>query len=825
MIAKSHRQCSGAVTSHASRRASAGALAVALTATSFAMSGSAFAAPVVETPRVSGADRYETSANISAAVFAAGSATNVVVASGDSFPDGLAASALAGERNAPVLLVPATGPIPTAITAEIQRLGAANATIIGGVGAVGTDVRAELIGLGLVTNRIGGADRYETAYLVANAIRSIGTDDGVRAAFVATGEDFADALAASAPAYGGSHPVILTESSELTEAAAAALFDNSIQRVIILGGTGAVSAEVEAQIDDLGVATIRVAGADRYETAANLATRLVADADFAFDNTGVTLTTGTVFADALSGSSLAAVSGHPILFAEVGGSNATQAYVQTNATSIATLNVLGGTGAVTAERVDQLQSFATTTNQAFSVTPTGDARVLTGENQAFTVSGLTAATVDVALVPCEAVTVSPQGVATFADAETDAGGAVVGNDLADDVGNTLGVIDSIDGVAVTPATDHVNEVVVGTDGSVVFEVDATADECVAAVVFADDDLDNQINLDANNLPTSDFGVTGQRQFRVAPTVSAAVQTSVDDFDTVTFTFSEPVTVANAAAFGVFSDSTCATAVTTGASATADATGRVVVDTAAPAGAAGATVFVQVQASAVQDADAVVNPASTCLPVTLDVTPGATAAVQTAVGDLNTFSFTFTEPVNVAAVAAFDVFSDSACTTLVTEGATTTGDGSASIVVDTAAAAGAAGAAVYLQAQAGAVTDLTGNPNSAGACTAVTLDAAPAATAAVQTTALDFDTFTFSFDEVVSVAAVASFDVFSDSTCTTPVTEGATSTGDGATSIVVDTVAPAGAGGATVFLQAQAGAVTDPTGNPNPQGACTAVVLA
>jgi hypothetical protein len=85
---------------------------------------------------IAGADRYDTSGAVASAFFPA--ATGISVASGISFPDALAGGVAAGNAGEPMLLVPASGPLPEPITAFLatQRGTASNATVYGGTAAV-----------------------------------------------------------------------------------------------------------------------------------------------------------------------------------------------------------------------------------------------------------------------------------------------------------------------------------------------------------------------------------------------------------------------------------------------------------------------------------------------------------------------------------------------------------------------------------------------------------------------------------------------------------------------------------------------------------------
>ncbi len=90
-------------------------------------------------------------------------------------------------------------------------------------------------------------------------------------AFLATAANFPDALAASAVAGAMGAPVLLTGRTSLAAAAGAALDDLQPDLVVLTGGTAALSEQVEADVQALGLATRRVAGPGRIETAEQLA--------------------------------------------------------------------------------------------------------------------------------------------------------------------------------------------------------------------------------------------------------------------------------------------------------------------------------------------------------------------------------------------------------------------------------------------------------------------------------------------------------------------------------------------------------------------------
>ncbi len=115
--------------------------------------------------------------------------------------------------------------------------------------------------------------------------------------FLATGLNFPDALGAGPQAFQG-HPIVLTDPTTLSPEAASTLSDVDADLAIILGGPGAVSQAVQDTVEQSGVETLRVAGTNRFETAAALATTLVGLGEL--DSTNVGLASGLNFPDALS---------------------------------------------------------------------------------------------------------------------------------------------------------------------------------------------------------------------------------------------------------------------------------------------------------------------------------------------------------------------------------------------------------------------------------------------------------------------------------------------------------------------------------------------
>ena len=252
--------------------------------------------------RVAGPDRFATAAAVSAAAFPLG-AEIAYLATGEQFADALAGAPAAAGDGAPVLLTRA-GDLPEATVDELRRLGAGGVVILGGEAAVGADVAAAVESMGIEVLRAAGTDRFATAASIAGRAFPDGADEVV----LATGAEFADALAGGAAAAQRGAPVLLVQRDAVPAATRDALAALGATRAVVLGGEAAVAPSVVAELEDLGLTVERVGGADRYATAAAIA-------DFAHpDGAAVALlATGERFPDALAAGAAAAALDAPVL--------------------------------------------------------------------------------------------------------------------------------------------------------------------------------------------------------------------------------------------------------------------------------------------------------------------------------------------------------------------------------------------------------------------------------------------------------------------------------------------------------------------------------
>ena len=270
--------------------------------------------PVID--REDGKDRIDTSIIASRKHFK--QANTVIIVRNDLYPDALTASVLAKVKPAPILLTPSKMLDPR-VEAEIRRLGATEIIIVGGKSAISLDVEKALAAYDSDTvERLDGIDRYETATLVARKVA--GLVDIRRTAIITTGENWPDALSASAFACKNNHPILLVRKNKIDPVVNKTMKDLKIGQVYLVGGPMAVS---EAVAKKLPKVITRIAGLNRYGTAK-------AVAEYGFKNAkGLYIASGEVFADALIIGPVAGMRNVPILLTSHQHLNAeTKAYIE-----------------------------------------------------------------------------------------------------------------------------------------------------------------------------------------------------------------------------------------------------------------------------------------------------------------------------------------------------------------------------------------------------------------------------------------------------------------------------------------------------------------
>lgn len=246
--------------------------------------------------RLAGSDRYETAYAVAEQMKlnkGKEKFDNIVVASGENYPDALSGNYLAFRKKAPMLL---TNQYEVDNTAEyIKNSIEPNGTvyILGQTSAVPASLEQKLQGINI--KRIGGSDRFETNLLILKEARVHGEE-----LIVCSGLNFPDAVSASA----ANKPILLAD-DKLSASQKNYLLTIDPLKVYFIGGDKAVTKTVR---DEFTGDTVRLAGSDRFETS-----RLIAENLFLSHPDRVILASGLNFPDALVGGAFNQDIGVPVL--------------------------------------------------------------------------------------------------------------------------------------------------------------------------------------------------------------------------------------------------------------------------------------------------------------------------------------------------------------------------------------------------------------------------------------------------------------------------------------------------------------------------------
>lgn len=212
-----------------------------------------------------GQDRYDTAlrvaANFARSKGGLGAVPTAFVASGETLVDSISVAGLAGYADAPILLTP-TGSLHGGVADFIEDYGVSTVYVLGGMAAVSDATVTAIEGLSSnpMVERVAGDDRYATAAKVSAMIDADSSWCGtgaVSAVLINGSTDMlAYGVAVQTIAFRLQLPVLMTAADELSMAAADFIEMNDVEHVQIIGGTGAVSADVASALTTLGVDTV-----------------------------------------------------------------------------------------------------------------------------------------------------------------------------------------------------------------------------------------------------------------------------------------------------------------------------------------------------------------------------------------------------------------------------------------------------------------------------------------------------------------------------------------------------------------------------------------
>lgn len=284
--------------------------------------------------RITGGNRYETSANISNE-FSNSTVQNIIIASGNNFPDALSGSTLSKKLNAPILLMNETISSSSSSINYIKEHLVDGGTIyvLGGNTSINDSFLDYFKSLGYNIKRLGGNDRFDTNKQI---VHFMNVEKGTPV-FLVNGYGFADALSISSIAASKGYPVLMSHKTNLPNEIKDILKEIQPSKIFIIGGEGSINSSIENELK-LNDSIERIKGNNRYETSLNVCKYFDLNSSYAI------VANGENFPDALSGSALATKLNVPIILTD--GSNIIEQKRYLDSTECSNLIILGGKGSV-----------------------------------------------------------------------------------------------------------------------------------------------------------------------------------------------------------------------------------------------------------------------------------------------------------------------------------------------------------------------------------------------------------------------------------------------------------------------------------------------
>ncbi|NMM63770.1 alpha/beta fold hydrolase [Clostridium sp. P21] len=320
-------------------------LILAITACTF-ISSSVYADGNVSIKRLSGNDRYETSANI-ANYYQAGQLDSIIVTSGNGFADALSSSSLQGIGGSPVMLVGDNIQNSSKTINYIENHLKKDGTIyiLGGEASVNSEFEKYFKEKGFnKIIRLGGNDRYETNIKIVNQTN---VREGTPIV-IANGDNFPDALSISSIAAYKGYPVFITPFNSLPSKTEEKIKKIKPSKIYVIGGSSSISSGIEDKLKQISKDIVRIQGKDRYETSMNICKYF----DENLDN--VIIASGEAFPDALSGTALSAKLKAPIVITDGNNISSIKEYIKNR--NFRKVIILGGEGTVSKNMENVLSS-------------------------------------------------------------------------------------------------------------------------------------------------------------------------------------------------------------------------------------------------------------------------------------------------------------------------------------------------------------------------------------------------------------------------------------------------------------------------------------
>lgn len=194
----------------------------------------------ISSVRLAGPERYDTALEVAKAV---GTSKGIFVVSGENFADALSVAPIAAAEGMPILLVPYDN-LTQKEKSFFAKSKLKRTILVGGDAEISDNIRNQFPG----HERINGSDAYERNIAL---IRYFEDTLNLDTFYMATGEDFPDALSAAALARQDKNALVLVKGNEIPSPTRDYLAERVVGHIIILGGNGVISSATESELTAL----------------------------------------------------------------------------------------------------------------------------------------------------------------------------------------------------------------------------------------------------------------------------------------------------------------------------------------------------------------------------------------------------------------------------------------------------------------------------------------------------------------------------------------------------------------------------------------------
>ncbi|WP_446897699.1 cell wall-binding repeat-containing protein [Clostridium sp. LBM24168] len=298
--------------------------------TTLLFSGTVFADGSIQTERLSGQDRYGTNTAIIDKGWV--KTQSVILVNSRMYADAIVSAPLSKKYIAPILLTDGNVLSRTARD-KIQSLSAKNIYIIGGTGVISSNIENDLKSQRYNVVRIAGQTRYDTSVQVA---KQLGGNNDV---FVVDGDKWEDALSIAPVAANQQSPILLANKDSAVDSVKFYPVENGLRTITVVGDNNFIRSN--GIINSYG-SFFTISGNNSLDVNKAIIDKYKDKLDFV----KVFLASDSTFADALSGSALAALNNNPIVLVDNNNQDNAKSTVDNNKSNIKTISVLGGTGVI-----------------------------------------------------------------------------------------------------------------------------------------------------------------------------------------------------------------------------------------------------------------------------------------------------------------------------------------------------------------------------------------------------------------------------------------------------------------------------------------------